>query len=156
MLHARCWLCSGGDLLCPPASWFKCHRTLQFPGVSTNTSGQVELEDTLPSEWGCKSAPCLVVGKLGSRVTKFLIWGSELGSLAPSCSLIRLYPCLGSFTEQNHWLRLLLGLQRYELGTKICVLFAQALRTFWVTVRFSVVEPHPSSPWGVSQKQNNP
>lgn len=37
-----------------------------------STSGQMELEDTLASEWGSKSAPCLVVAKLSSRAAKFL------------------------------------------------------------------------------------
>lgn len=69
-LHIWHWFCSGGNLLCPPNSWFKCYWTTQLPAILASLSGQMWLGDTLHSDWGCDSAPGLDMGKLDSRAVK--------------------------------------------------------------------------------------
>lgn len=45
-------------------------HTVSTPQIVTRPSGQMGLEGTLRSGWGCDSASCLGVGKLGSRTSK--------------------------------------------------------------------------------------
>jgi len=53
-----------------PISWLKCHWTTQLLGIITSLSGQMGLEDTLHSRWGCDSAICVGLGKPGSKTSK--------------------------------------------------------------------------------------
>lgn len=59
--------------------------TIQLPGVVSSPSDQMGPEDTLCSRWACDSAPCLRVGKLGSRDGKLPLRGSESSRSAPHC-----------------------------------------------------------------------
>lgn len=69
-------------------------------------------------------------------------------------SLIRLCHYLGSTGEQSHWLGLLLGSCRKELGLKrsTCWLL-QAPPLFCVTIRFPVQSPWGKTGVGVPKKQ---
>lgn len=49
-------------LLALPTSPFKQHWDTLHSGVVASTSGQMGLEGTLHSEWGCDSASCLGMG----------------------------------------------------------------------------------------------
>ena len=62
ILHVWYWLSCGGDQLCPPTSQLKYHRAAKLPEIVTSPSGQMGLEDTLHSRWGCDSVPSLGTG----------------------------------------------------------------------------------------------
>ena len=65
-------------------------------------------EDALHSRWGCDSAPCLDVGKLGFRAGK--IPPLRIGQICTLLgSLVRVCPLLGSAHGQSLW--------DYYLGT---------------------------------------
>lgn len=85
-----------GHQLGLPTSLLNFHWTTQLPGVLASPSGKIGLEDTLHRGWGYNSAPCLSVGKPGSRASKdptLRIWNQVdlhpaefLGlSASPSC-----------------------------------------------------------------------
>lgn len=65
-LHTQYWLCSEDNLFC---SLF-CQWAPPLPGMVSSPSGKIGLEDTLHSRWGSDSAPCLRMGKPGSRASK--------------------------------------------------------------------------------------
>ena len=71
-LDALYWLCSGGHQLCLLPSGLECCWATQLPGVATCLSGPRGPEESLHSRWGCNSASCLGVGKLGCRAGKSL------------------------------------------------------------------------------------
>lgn len=135
--HTCYWFCFVGNQLCSPTSWLEHHWATLLPEVIASSSGKIGLEDTHHSGWEYDSAPCLGVGKLGSRANKTPLKIRIRQICSPPSSQ------LGSADEQSCWLGLLLGHCSMSLVCQdLCAGCCEPLPLFSVTVRFPVVEPH--------------
>lgn len=102
--------------LTAPAAW--------LPGLGASPSAPTGLQDSLRSERGCDSAPCLGTGELGSRAGGNLVWGSESGGSVshPAPCSDRAPDCCSFAEEQDLSLRYCLGTAGTNLAVKIQVL----------------------------------
>lgn len=116
-------------------------RAAQFPGLVTSPFGQMELEGTLPSGWGCGSVTCLDMGKTGSRASKIpplTLWIRQadlhpikfLGQDAPTTWFCRWTKSL--FGIISNW-----ALQVWTWSVKIQVLVVEPCLLSSITVSLS-------------------
>ena len=124
------------------------------PGSCQQSCGQLRLEGTVHSGWGCDSAFCFNVGKPGSWVNKthLRIWIREIWT--PLCPLVRLHPNLVLQVNKATGLDYCLGIAGMNLICHVlCVDCCKPIFFSFVTVIPSLwaLQIPLKSPWGRPQ-----